>query len=500
MQITLYKFSKKINSTARPTSGGTIVNAEIKSNVPVANSFDQSADTYLTNPVFFLSTIDSAVSGDVGAYNYVLAFNNYYWIRNIEISLNNAYTLFCEIDALATHRNDIIGSTQYISYASAGYNRNIDDTRLHFTNNITKALISNTNIIPGLTNGPRFAQYHMILTTDNGTFPCFMSPNQFSTFITNFLSHNRTTPTDLQNIFGAPIYCIGAMHGMYYEYQGDTTLLSVDIGGQNYGQAYFPNASSYKTVYQIDIDNTVPLEKRGARCTEYFINLPMVGMVKCENGMINSSQYLRASFMVDAHSLDVGYYVRDDDGLFVAEGYGNVGQEIMFGQIINPNTAAGTYYMYDLADWALKFGASTAASAVNLGGEFALKSPGAGRALDNLGNTITSQLTQPISSMLKSDMAGYAASVSRSGTRGGANSGALSPIANHNLALYAYSSEYVIEPSQAAYYFGRPVFAVQQIVGDGRLVICPNPIIELDTVSGIITQIIKLMKGGIYAE
>lgn len=506
MEITLYKFSKKVNSTARPTGNGTVVNVSLKSNVPVANSFDQSADTYLTNPVFFLSTIDSGVSGDVNAYNYCRAFGHWYWIRNIEISLDGSYTFFCEIDVLASFRTNIIGSRQYVSYGSADVNRNIDDTRIALSNLVTRRRVSDNLTIPGQSSSDHFTQYHMIITTDHGTFPVFLTPAQFSDFTEKFLLNSHEGDTmyeaivDLQNVFGAPIYCIGSMHGLYYEWQGTTSELSIELGGHTFGTGKFATAQSYQTTYQIDIDNGVPLESRGNRCTQYFLNLPFVGLVQCDNGIINQSEYLRASFMVDALSLDVGYYVRNDQGAFVAEGYGNVGQELMFGQIVNPNTAAGTYEMYKLGDVLINKGGDVATSAINFGGSMALESRNAGHALDAVGSSIVNFTQSALSTMLSSDMSGYQAAVSRSGTRGGASGGSMTPINNHVLALYAYTSEYVIDPTTVGMYFGRPVFKIQTLVGDGRLVVCPNPIIELDTVSGIITQLLKLMKGGIYLE
>ena len=113
MQITTYSgFSKRVNSTKRPTTGtGTAVTVLLK----------DGAD--ILNPTFTLSTLDMTI-------NYVEAFGNYYWceVKNLD---GHHSELRCDLDHLATYKDQIGAYSAYVEYAAsapAGYIY-IDDPR-----------------------------------------------------------------------------------------------------------------------------------------------------------------------------------------------------------------------------------------------------------------------------------------------------------------------------------------------------------------------------------
>ena len=134
MQIELYKFSKRINSTKRPTAGsGFTTQCTIKQNAPYVGTFGSSSDTTVCYPVLFLTGVD-----DPNAYNYCKAFGDrYYFIRDIQIDINGAATLHCEIDVLATRKNEILASSQYVTYSSSDYDLKIPDARMPKKNGYT---------------------------------------------------------------------------------------------------------------------------------------------------------------------------------------------------------------------------------------------------------------------------------------------------------------------------------------------------------------------------
>ena len=104
MQITLYKFSKRNNSTKRP-SDGTTVSCVLKE------------DTSVLSPAFRLhmNTLD---------YNYCKWDNRYYYINDV-ISMANNYTeIRCSVDALASWKDYIGSSSEYVlrsASANDGY-------------------------------------------------------------------------------------------------------------------------------------------------------------------------------------------------------------------------------------------------------------------------------------------------------------------------------------------------------------------------------------------
>lgn len=94
--ITFYSgFSKRHNSTKRPT-GGSDVNVLLK------------------NPCSIM-TPSFTVSGFNTAWNYFKWGERYYYVTDIVIEHNDIATIHGSLDVLATFRNDILGSTQYVT-------------------------------------------------------------------------------------------------------------------------------------------------------------------------------------------------------------------------------------------------------------------------------------------------------------------------------------------------------------------------------------------------
>ena len=99
MQITVYfGFSKRINSTKRPVGGRDI-------NVRLKDACD------IKSPVFELDLLDFNI-------NYVKAFGNYYFadVKNLD---GHRSELICNLDHLATFKNQISAYKGYVVYAAS---------------------------------------------------------------------------------------------------------------------------------------------------------------------------------------------------------------------------------------------------------------------------------------------------------------------------------------------------------------------------------------------
>ena len=109
MEAVFYSnFSKKINSTKRP-SGGTTRQVRLKEACP------------LLNPVFLLDTVNYS-------YNYVKWEGRYYWINDIVALTNNVGEYHCSVDVLASWKNDIGNTEAYILRSSNLSDGKIIDT------------------------------------------------------------------------------------------------------------------------------------------------------------------------------------------------------------------------------------------------------------------------------------------------------------------------------------------------------------------------------------
>lgn len=115
MQITIYKnFSKRLNSTKRPSSAGTTVNVELKEECTVEN------------PIFILSGYDASI-------DYIEAFGKYYFVDKKTILDNNRCEYSCIEDYLATGKSDIGATTALIARSSSNYNKYLRDDFVSIT-------------------------------------------------------------------------------------------------------------------------------------------------------------------------------------------------------------------------------------------------------------------------------------------------------------------------------------------------------------------------------
>lgn len=102
MQITAFSgFSKRINSTKRPT-GGTSIDVALKTPCSVMT------------PTF-------RISGFNLAWDYIEWGSRYYYVDDITIETNDIALYHCKLDTLATFRADILGSTQYVTRSASAY-------------------------------------------------------------------------------------------------------------------------------------------------------------------------------------------------------------------------------------------------------------------------------------------------------------------------------------------------------------------------------------------
>lgn len=111
MEVILYKnFSKRRNSTKQVTVDGTEKEVYLKDTCSV------------TNPKFFIS--------DVAGYNYLKAWNMYYFIDSIKYDINGAQYIECSLDVLGTWKAQIQATSAFVKYSSSNYDVNVIDDRI----------------------------------------------------------------------------------------------------------------------------------------------------------------------------------------------------------------------------------------------------------------------------------------------------------------------------------------------------------------------------------
>lgn len=110
MQATFYQFAKRTNSTKRPSGGQEF-------------GIDLKAPCNIIDP-----EIKIATQSDPTGYNYCYlpTFSRYYWVKNWTYA-DGLWTASLTVDTLASYRDEIGYSTEYVVRSSAKYNGTISD-------------------------------------------------------------------------------------------------------------------------------------------------------------------------------------------------------------------------------------------------------------------------------------------------------------------------------------------------------------------------------------
>lgn len=110
MQATFYQFAKRTNSTKRPSGGQEF-------------GIDLKAPCNIIDP-----EIKIATQNDPTGYNYCYlpTFSRYYWVKNWTYA-DGLWNASLTVDTLASYRDQIGYSTEYVVRSSAKYNGTISD-------------------------------------------------------------------------------------------------------------------------------------------------------------------------------------------------------------------------------------------------------------------------------------------------------------------------------------------------------------------------------------
>lgn len=119
MELQVWSFSKKRKSTKIPSGVGVTINADLKH----STSFE--------NPIFRIS--GSELVGITPAnITYVkdVDHGNYYFVENCTVWPHDVYEINCVMDPMASHRTDILNSTQYVLYSASRFYPFVPDPRV----------------------------------------------------------------------------------------------------------------------------------------------------------------------------------------------------------------------------------------------------------------------------------------------------------------------------------------------------------------------------------
>lgn len=153
MQVNFYVFSKRRNSTARPTSAGASYTVTLKSPSSVIRPRIALVWTGSGSPVAY-------------NYAYIPAYSRYYYIGEWTYS-DRQWIADLSVDVLATCRTEIGSASKYVLRSAAENDGLVLDTKYPTKSGYTKNVIA---VRPGWATDPMFGNYVVGVISPGGTF------------------------------------------------------------------------------------------------------------------------------------------------------------------------------------------------------------------------------------------------------------------------------------------------------------------------------------------
>jgi len=300
MDIVLYKFSKRKNSTKVPSGGTTISNVFLKE------------ETSITTPTFRIN-----FNIDIVNYNYAYAFGRYYFIDDKTSMIKEHWEISCSIDLLATYRSSIMATSAYVLYSTSNYNVHIPDPRLDVSNSTNQS-----NVYYPMSD---------ILDPNDGTYLIHAVGNAdgsaggFATVYAHTKAQiarvaQQMTTIDWGNIWEEVMQAFtsayDAIVGCFWmpvhllQYASRSTITTVMLGD------YDTNIPMYRlNTPLINGAVTIPISwnysdfRNGEPYTTIAIHLPVVGVVDMSASDLYGKERIQISYSIDLISGDIAYKI-----------------------------------------------------------------------------------------------------------------------------------------------------------------------------------------------
>lgn len=278
MVITTYSFAKDKKSTKRPSSGGTNYNIVLKEN------------TSVDNPTFILT------HDGVPTFDYCHWIFGYYFVEDIKLQSKDVYEINCKLDVLATYRDDILNSTQFVLRSTSDYSLDIKDTEI-----LPKLNQSKTELDTNCSLFDEFGSY-IVRIIGKGSVNNFRSYG-ISTFVVNTSEltrlinkvfdnqiFNKTSPFDLSDVTEVLkcLFCNPSSYLLSINWiPVDAGLLGVLSEEVHFG--YYPTTITCTLLQQETVENTTVLNTFtrvfgdfrdfDENFTQFELSLPCVGII-----------------------------------------------------------------------------------------------------------------------------------------------------------------------------------------------------------------------------
>ena len=442
MQAILFNFSKRLNSTKRPVDGeGTVVTVSIKQNVPKGQSSAQSGtETFLSHPTLWLQ-------GDYTSYNYMKFKGMYYFIRDIQLTINDATVIYGEIDVLASFKEDILNTTAKVVYSSNDYNIHLDDARMNMTNEVEV-----------VTNKARMFE---LPYSDNGTYivtavglnaalhanTWILTPEEYKILVDfcNGISSEQTLAQEAMELVQTFTCCAQAIASVKWtplilagDNSSPVTLGHVAVTDPITSHNPFVASYNLSRLGSEGLTRDIQIPKlsgindyrNGSRFRTLYLSIPFCGIYPVDADSLYGIDTVHLRFSMDWVTGDilgsVSYKLEDDTIATLLTFSGCAYSDVPFGQSVNPAVQGVVETLVGAATFAVS---EASAESENLHG---LSNAGKSRYFLNTGSGDSNTVSTNVSFNGNSVISGIKSASQKAGCTGANNSSALGCVVTRN--------------------------------------------------------------------
>lgn len=457
MTATFYSnFSKRINSTKRPT-GGTNHTIRLKD------------ATSIENPIFLLDSINLD-------YNYVKWNNHYYFIKDIIVSTNKVYEVQCIQDILATYKDDILGATAFVEYSTSNYNSSILDRRISSTSETSRKSSTNNSLVSFFDGGSYIVSTVATSGTANRYIMTAANINKMMSYINTIT--NDTLLDAAAKKYGSVLDCILGCTWVPFTPDNDGVPYPVILGDFTVPDLSCHRCSSTMIAHTWTTSVTIPwvntdVARRPMETMSLY--LPAYGTIPLETSKYLGQASISLVITVDITG-GITYGIKNSGGT-VDYFNASVGAQVP----ITSYTQSPVGMLLNIASNAYDT-SGTILSDTILG-----SSSGIGKISDSFMSKIAGKLTT---------VGHNASSV---GGQGGMTVGAMAQL-NDVITLTNYCYDFAMAQSGMATLYGRPYMAVTSLSTLTGYCKCNGASINIDGLSDDKESVNSFLNSGFYIE
>lgn len=443
MEVTLYSFSKRINSTAVP-SGGTTVQVVMK---------EESSE--------YSPRLE--VNIDPRPYNYMRFNGKYYYIEDKDY-LYKQWVIIGSIDPMATYRSNIRALETVVAYSNSNFNIDLPDSRIPVSGTIVQG--ENSYSVPTFNPSPGTFILQVVGERSGGSATGFTTVFAMTATELDILVRLLVTEQgiweELLQYMQQPYNAIVSCHWIPVPTEFISgTRETIKLG--NYSTATTA-MRIINPIVQANYNLTIPWQYEDFRNSPPFtsvsIHLPMIGVVDMSASDIYGTTQVLVALSIDAISGDVVYKVTNQEGVILQTLSGNIASRMPIGQETN----------------------GTAPMIASAGGALA--------------GLVTGNIPLAIGSFANFALASNQRGTMVNGSYGGRSSAYL----DSTLRISVYSKELSQEPSELSPSIGRPLYqrvAISSLTGYVQTI---GASVSAPTSQTILNTINSTLDGGFFNE